>query len=179
MSVITLAQETARPEASNTCNIVVLGENALTRERALELCDRLVTRFDQELAFTLTRWNFTELEYLPSAQSALNALTHADIVVIATHGWDLPPAAVRWLESGVEIRTKLEGVLACVIVEPVNAPDAGEMLLCRLRQIAFGLKMDFLPVVPPPAESKDALNWPVPLIECRDQRGYSHWGLNE
>ena len=172
-------------EAGEICQVVILYTDASAHGDAMEYCGRLVAQLGNEPAFAFHCCKFQELADPMLAQQAAEAAARADILLIATHGDDLPPAVRQWLDLCYRLRTESEGALALLLAEPVNAFAPLDQLMTRLEIAARRLKMDFLPLVPPSAQSiiqrlrqpahtiipflQDVLNGPPP----------NHWGLNE
>jgi hypothetical protein len=67
MSATTLVQETLSLEGADPCQILVLYEDAVTHDVAMEVCRRLLARFEAELAFAFSFCKFKDLDNLVSA----------------------------------------------------------------------------------------------------------------
>jgi hypothetical protein len=172
-------------ETAEVCQAVVVAEDSSTQISAMELCDRLLKQLGDELQFNFHSCRFKELSDPHHARAAAQAVARADILLVATHGDDLPASVRSWLESCYELRTVSVGALALLFVEPISASAAVSDLVGRLQAAAGRLRMDFLPLVPQPAEPirkalqggsgsmnpllKGILNRPPP----------DHWGINE
>ena len=182
MSAATLVQETLSLEGANSCQFLVLYEDVAAHEIALEVCGRLMARFETELIFTFNFWKIKDLENSASAHWAAEAVARADIILFSLTGRDLPPEAAKWLDSCVQARTKAEGALALIITGLPGVGPAVEMLLSRMQFAAHRLRMDFLPRVPlPPGAGIRAPmdSSPALLNGDREESGGTHWGLNE
>ena len=175
-------QETLSLEGTNPCQVLVLCEDALTHEAAMEVCGRLLACFETELAFVFSFWKFGDLDNPASAHWATEAVSRADVILLSLQGRDPAPKAMNWLDTCVQARTKAEGALAVMVTGPYDMGLVVEALLARMQFIAHRLRMDFLPLVPPlPAPgigtSMDSL--PALLHETLEEPGNNHWGLNE
>ena len=182
MSAATLMQEPLSLEGANPCQFLVLYEDAVTHDAAMEVCGRLLARFETELAFTFSFRKFKDLDNPTSAHWATEALAQADIILFSLAGRDLPLEAASWLDSCVQARTKTEGALALIITGLPGAGLAVEALLSRMQFAAHRLRMDFLPLLPPlPATGIGVSADPFPALlhEALDEPGSNHWGLNE
>ena len=184
MNSAILVQELLSLEVNAPCEILVLCEDALAEDRAMELCRQLLVRFDSEMAFTLGCWKFKDLENPVPSHWAAEALARADIVLFSIRGTDLPLTAIRWLDSCAGARSKAEGAFALITVEPSGAGMAGEALLYQLQHAASRLRMDFLPRVSRLPD--EAVRTPVNLSSLaafanmdNDEMETAHWGLNE
>src|ERR1044072_9433053 len=85
-------------ESAGACQAVVLYENAAAQGNATELCHRLVTQLGSDLDFVFQSCEFRHLTDPTIAHRTVEAAATADIILVATHGDDLPPAMCAWLE---------------------------------------------------------------------------------
>ena len=177
-----MVQETLSLEGADPCQILVLYEDAVAHDVAMEVCGRVLAHFESELAFAFSCWKFKDLDNPVSAHWAAKAVARADIILFSLPGHDLSPETLNWLETCVQARTKTEGALAVMITEPHDMDLVVEALLSRLQFAAHRLRMDFLPLLPPVAAARlgaSAEPPPVWMNEVREEAGSSHWGLNE
>ena len=159
-------------EGVNPCHFLVMYEDALAHNIALEVCGRLMARFEAELTFTFSFWKFKDLEDSASAHWAAEAVARADIILFSLPGRDLTPEISQWLDACVQARTKVEGALALIVTEPPDAGLAFGALLSRLQFAAHRLRMDFLPLLPPlPDTSIEATAVPSPAGLNEFRRG--------
>jgi hypothetical protein len=169
----------------NACQMVVVYEDVAAHDRAMEMGSRLATQFGDEPAFIFSSWNFKELAEPAFARKAVEAAAGADVILISTHGNDLPWAVGAWLESCVGARPKAEGALVLLLAEPFSLSTSSGTLVAKLEHTAVRLQMDFLPLMPQPAEQmikslqEQASMIASSLKEVLDQPGSDHWGLNE
>jgi hypothetical protein len=172
-------------KATETCKVVVLYEDALAHRRAMEIGHQLAAQFGHEPEFAFDAWEIRALAEPASARLACQATAQADIVLFSTHGDDLSLAIRAWLESWVEIRAKMEGILALVVTVPVSATAAIPALVPRLQQAALRLRMRFLSYMPGQTEGRAGeadrrANEVAGLAgETVEQPHWLHWGLNE
>jgi len=61
MSATTFGAETLSLEGADPCQILVLYEDAVTHDVAMEVCRRLLARFEAELAFAFSFCKFQRL----------------------------------------------------------------------------------------------------------------------
>ena len=171
--------------ANDVCRIVVVYEDAAAHDRAMELASRLEEEIGTELPFVFDSWNFKNLAEPASARTAADAAARADIILLSAHGNDLPSAVGRWLELCAMERTTDEGALALFLAEPFMLSAASEAIIARLQQAASLLRMDFVSLIPHPAEQiirsfrqrTDITS--AALRNFPDRPGGVHWGLDE
>jgi hypothetical protein len=181
MSTATLMQETLSLEGANPCQFLVLYEDAAAHDLAMEVCGGVMARFEAELEFAFSFWKIKDLDDPASAHWAAEAVARADIILFSLPAHDLTSETSQWLDVCAQARTKAEGALALIVTEASNANLAVGALLSRLQSAAHRLRMDFLPLLPPPNTSIEAAAVPLPvgLNEFQEEPGSNHWGLNE
>ena len=159
-----------------------LYEDAVAHDVAMEVCGRVLARFEAELAFAFSFWKFKDLDNPVLAHWAAEAVARADVVLFSLPGRELSPEIMNWLDMCVQARTKAEGALAVMVTEHHDMDLVVEALLSRLQVAAHRLRMDFLPLLPEVAGARfgtSANPSPAWLDEAREEAGSSHWGLNE
>ena len=177
--------EGASAIGSGVCRIVVVSEDRVAHGRAMETVRWLAAEFGEEPAFDFGFWNFKELAEPVSAGKAVEAAARADIILLSAHGNDLPPAVGNWFERCREARTKSEGALALLLAEPFMLSASSSKTIDHLELLAGGLRMDFLPLMPQPAERiiqtfRDRARLaPRAMADEFESPGTQHWGLNE
>ena len=176
------AQATLALEEPNPCRLLVLSEDASTHARAMDICNRILSRLDAELDFAVAVWRFSDLENLVSAHRAAEALARADILLLSLRGKDLSPDTLKWLEAAGDQRYKSAGARALTVTEsPPSNQLALQALLLRGSYLANRFRMDFLLLLPPEmvagAESEEGS--PVLPNATPEKMGDNHWGLNE
>ncbi len=182
MSTATLVQETLSLEEANPCQILVLYEDAVAHDLAMEVCSGVMAHFEVELAFAFSFWKVKDLNDPVTAHWAAEAVARADIILFSLPAHDLAPEISRWLDACVQTRTKAEGALAVIVTESPGADLAVRTLLSRLQFAAHRLRMDFLPLLPArPNAGIEAAAVPLPtrLDAFQEEPGSNHWGLNE
>lgn len=129
--------------------VVVVYENAETRETAMAFCDRLVERFWNKFEFDVSWWSFDLLEHRESTREASEKAVEAALVVFATRPEGEMPRHVRaWVERWLPRRGDREGAVVGLV-----GPGAGERGLMEdrplyLRSVALRAGMDYLTQVP-------------------------------
>lgn len=173
------------PEAPAACEVVVLYEDELSRDRARGVCERLARSFWEQVEFEIGWWRFRYLADPDIGQADARAAAEADIVIVAAQASHALPAPVRnWLEKWVSHRAAHESVLVALIgTEGGWAAD--QLPVCAyLRTVAQRAGMDFLaptgqePGGPLPA-AWSIRRSPPPGQTNPPATPPSHWGLNE
>lgn len=179
------AADAASAMAASACRVVVVSEDRVAQGRAMETANWLRAQFGEEPVFVFSFWNFKELAEPAAASKAVEAAAHADIILLSAHGNDLPAAVGNWFERCREARTKAEGALALLLAEPFMLSASSGHAIDRLQLFARHLHMDFLPLMPQPAERiiqsfRNRPNIaPAGVTEPFDPPSHNHWGLNE
>src|SRR5215469_18601593 len=71
-----------RPEV---CQVAMVYEDPATRDYAIQLCDSLSRKFQDDLEFEFTWWGFKYLSDPEIAQQASRAAAEADLIVVCVH----------------------------------------------------------------------------------------------
>jgi len=175
-------QGTLSLDGADPCQLVVLSENPVAHESAMEICSGVMARFEAELAFTFNYWKLKDLSDPVSAHWAEEAVARADILLFSLQSPELTPETLNWLESCIQLRTKSEGALALMVTKLPGTIPVFESLLYRMQYLANRLRMDFLPLIPLLAGMGiEALTGLSSAARTRagEEPGGNHWGLNE
>src|SRR6266508_2956881 len=79
---------------------VVLYEDIATRDRAMEICDRLVHKFWADVEFEFNWWRFDFLHDSALAGDAVRLAARSELILLAAHaGRELPIAVKSWIEA--------------------------------------------------------------------------------
>ena len=170
--------------AAELCRIVVVSEDRVAHGRAMETASWLTAQFGEEPGFAFDYWNFKQLAEPTAASDAVKAAALADIILLSAHGNDLPPAVASWLERCRGARTKAEGALALLLAEPFMLSASSGNAIDSLEAFAHRLHMDFLPLMPQPAEQiirsfRERANAASSVAPDPFDSPSAHWGLNE
>ena len=140
-----------------TWSVVILFEDAQTREKAVKFCDELVQRFWTHCEFSMTWMSFSALVDANAARDAHAKASGADVIVIATRPEGPVPVVVTdWVERCLANRTDREGTLAGLIDTSVILTGWAAEKHAWLRSVAHRAGMDYLTDVPP------EINRPIP-----------------
>ena len=146
----------------STSSVVVVYEEEVTREVAVNFCDHLVERFWSRAGFDVSWWSFALLEDPGAAWQAAQKAIHADIIIFATRPEGEMPQRIReWIESWLGQREDREGAFVALIDESGAGVGAGAGKQIYLRQVAHRAGMDYLTQVPQEISRAipDSLEW--------------------
>ena len=133
-----------------TCAVVVVYEDTLTRDRAMSVCDELVQQFWAEVEFEFSWWRETYLADSNIASEAACVATNADLIIFSTHAeGELSATTAAWIETWLDKRGTREGALIGLIGTPED-PSAGTALKHDyLRRVAQRGGLDYLSSILP------------------------------
>jgi hypothetical protein len=178
-SVMTIAIEANRFVASSGAQqapefrIAIVYETQPIGAAAMELCERLMTSFQNTFMFQVAAQSFTALEEESSFQQSLSAAAGADMIFVGSAG-SLPASLLRWLEECIERR---RGDAPVALVDMTADDSAGAAAVHRfLKEVAASHHLDLI--------CKNALGRPAGTTVVRPVSHTSttsvrHWGINE
>jgi len=170
---------------------VVLYEDLATRDRAMEICDRLVHKFWADVEFEFSWWRFDFLQDSALAGDAVRLAARSELILLAAHaGRELPAPIKSWIESWLPIRAPGFGVLVAMIGTEADHLKGMSPIHVYLREAAQQANMDYLPqVIDAPLGKFDAS---IETISKRAEKVTSlldnilhrpptplRWGINE
>lgn len=178
--------EEAAPDKPETCSVVALYDDALTRARALSACDYLVSQLWEEVEFGFHWWrtDFLKDPYL-SAAAAKDAVESDVLIVCPTEAGRLPNSVTAWFNGWIDKRQKRDGIMINVIgTGSRSSPPAASEIL---REIARRGRFDLIPAEPTRSQThgveSPGANPPRSTNSAEDTsrhpRPPSHFGLNE
>jgi len=127
---------------------VVLYEDHATRDRAMEICDRLVRKFWADVEFDFNWWRFDFLNDSTLANDAVRLAARSELILLAAHaGRELPPPVKNWIESWLPMREPGFGVLVAMIGTEADQLKGLSPIHVYLREAAQRAYMDYLPQV--------------------------------
>ena len=128
-----------------TWSVVVVYDEAASREQAVQVCDHLVRRFWAECDLDASWWSSAMLEQSELAGKAVEKAIEADLVIFALQpGGDLPVCVREWIESWLGRRGDREGALVDLRSRETDAPEATDERHMYLRHAAHRGGMDYL-----------------------------------
>ncbi len=81
-NLLTQPQADNLSEKGEVVSALVAYEDSTTRDRALQVCDRLVQKFWRDVEFDFTWWRFDFLRDGEIAIAAANAATQSDLILL-------------------------------------------------------------------------------------------------
>ncbi len=131
-----------------SCTVLVLYEDAATRQRGLAACDYLVQNFWAEVEFEFHWWRTDFLAEASLAAAAAEMASKANLIFLCSAVTREPSATLKaWFDSWIENRPEREGMLVNLITGdgPTHHPHAGELFL---RDISRRADLDYLGTFP-------------------------------
>jgi len=140
----------AKP-GEETWSVLVLYEDKPTRDRAMRLCDRLVTNFWADVEFDFHWWRTDFLDDPRMAEVAATAATTADIYIFSSAPESsLSPMLLKWFESWSGERVLRDGMFLDLTDASAQAGRMVQQKQVRLREIAARAHLDYFNRIPPP-----------------------------
>ncbi len=147
-NLLTQPQADNLSEKGEVVSALVAYEDSTTRDRALQVCDRLVQKFWRDVEFDFTWWRFDFLRDGEIAIAAANAATQSDLILISAHpGRELPLPVQRWLETWLPRRQPGNAVLVAMIGTGEDQLKGLTPIHVYLREVAQRVNIDYLPQV--------------------------------
>ena len=141
--------EPSTREPEELWSVVVLYDDAETRQRAMKVCDHLVQQFWAEVEFKFHWWRTDFLEDEAMAATAAADAGNADFIVVSSSAErELSPFVKNWFEAWIAQRQGREG--AFVDLTETGAVPAAHVQHNKifLRNVARRAAMDYLTRVP-------------------------------
>jgi hypothetical protein len=128
-----------------TRSITVVYQNASSRDKAVDFCDRMINQFWAQCEFEVGWWPFEMLDQPRSAKEAMEKAATADLIVFSCEReCEMPRHVGAWIESWVSRRGDREGSLAH-LCDPEQGATEKDVYL---RAVAHRAGMDYLTGVP-------------------------------
>lgn len=128
--------------------VLVLYEDAATRQRGLDACDYLVQNFWTEVDFEFHWWRTDFLADRSLAAAAAEKAAQANLIFLCSTATREPSATLKaWFDSWIESRLEREGMLVNLITGDAltHHPHAAELFL---RDISRRADLDYLGTFP-------------------------------
>jgi len=180
-----------RSEAETVCSVVVVYEDAATRDRAMGVCEHLVHAFRGQIEFDVGWWKFRYLLDPELAQAATRDAADADMIIVSAHAdAELTTAVKDWMETWAAHRADREGALVALVEAGSSRARNAPPLEFYLRALARRARMDFLapvdqgrsqmgPFSLAPVHLHASPGTPILRGLPHDPKPPPHWGLNE
>ena len=136
-------------ETKTAWSVVVVYEDAATRESGVTFCDQLVGRFWAKCEFEVSWWPFAVLDQAPTAKEAAERAAKADLIILsAIPDGDFPPHVKDWLETWLSWRGDREGMFVGLIAPSGESAGGEGQKHYYLRNAAHRGAMDYLTHIP-------------------------------
>ena len=140
-----------------TWSIVVIYEDAATREHAVRACDHLVERLWTEGELDVKWWSCAMLEEPALAREGMEKAVGADLIILSLRrDCDLARSVTEWIESWLPQRGDREGALVDLTGQDAEAGEAAAERHVYLRHAAHRGGMDYLTREP------ESVSWSMP-----------------
>jgi len=140
-----------------TWSIVVIYEDAATRENAVRVCDHLVKRFWTEGELDVTWWSCAMLEEPSQARQSVEKAVQDDLIILSLcREGELASPVSEWIEGWLARRGDREGALVDLTGQDVEAGGAAAERHIYLRHAAHRGGMDYLTREP------ETISWSMP-----------------
>lgn len=172
-----------------TLNVVIVYEDFETGTHAKKTYDYLVENVRPECRFTNQMWKFDVLSIPKLSEIAVRDAASADIVILSSHGGELPGHVKSWVESWLNTPG---APLALVVLFDSQLPETWatrEYLagVARRGKMAFFAQPDDWPdrrLTPAPVVFQQNADWnsrTLSTLAGAVQRDNTtpHWGINE
>ncbi len=185
---------TADADAHPTFDVLIVYEDFETGKHAKKTYDFLVEHLGRDCLFSHQMWKFDVLSLPKLRDMAVKDAAAADIIIISSHGDELPAHVKTWIESWLQEPGNPLALVALFDRPQENASEA-RTVRAYLAGVARQGKMEFFaqPEDLPgsklqpetvkserkPKVSQKALSALAGAVQQERSYSYSHWGLNE
>jgi hypothetical protein len=138
-----------RREPEELWSVVVVYDDAQTRQRAMKVCDHLVQRFWSEVEFKFHWWRTDFLEDDTMATTAVGDAADADFIVVSSSAeHELSPFVKNWFDAWIARRQGREGAFVDLTETGAVSAVHSQHTKLFLRHVASRAAMDYLTKVP-------------------------------
>jgi len=138
-----------RREEKESCTIVVIYEDAMTRQRAMAACDFLMQQLWAEVEFDFHWWRADFLEHTVMAHAAAQQAVAADFLIFCSGAEnEFSPALKTWFESWIEDRHGRDGALLNLTTSDPTETGSVRPRETFLRGIAHRAMLDYFATTP-------------------------------
>jgi len=140
-----------------TWSIVVIYEDAATREHAVQACDHLVKRFWADGELDVNWWSCDMLANPGMARQGVEKAVQADLIILSLQrDRELASSVSEWIEGWLPERGDREGALVDLTGQDAEAGGAAAERHIYLRHAAHRAGMDYLTREP------ETISWCLP-----------------
>lgn len=130
---------------NETWSVVVLYDDAPTRQRAMEVCSGLVQRFWEEVELEFHWWRSDFLADETMRATAIQDAITADFIVVSSRSeQELSPFVVKWFEDWIRQREGKEGAFVDLTKPEASSAGNVQRRQLHLRRLAHRAMMDYL-----------------------------------
>jgi len=131
-------------DQKETCNVVVVYEDAASRQRAMAACDFLMQELWSEVEFDFHWWRADFLEHAVMAQAAAEQAADADFLIVCSN----PEKGIsqnlkEWFESWIEARHGRDGALLDLTQSNLTTTATMQTTETFLRAVARRAMLDY------------------------------------
>jgi hypothetical protein len=150
MLTMTRINENGAPlEAKTAWSVLVVYEDAASREQAIAFCDQLVKRFWAKFEFDVSWWSFDLLQDEATAAETAAKAAGADLIVVSCAlAGEFPSFLMSWFEGWFDRRGDREGILADLTTVGETSGGLRGNEHAYLRRVARRAGMDYLTQLP-------------------------------
>jgi len=132
-------------KGKETCKVLVIYEDVVTRQRAMAACDYLMQQLWSEVEFEFHWWRTDFLEQASMASAAAQQAAEADFLFFCSRTQDeCSPTIKHWFESWIGKRHGRDGLLLNLTTTSSTSTDPARPAEEFLRGVARTALMDYL-----------------------------------
>lgn len=136
-------------------NVAIIHEDLEMGNRANRLCHSGKDELGAGTQLNLELWNFQILDVAKLREQAIFASARADLIVVATHGYEeLPLEVLSWVEGWVSKRESRSGALVALFDGFHPQAGARAIIQSHLQDAARRSGLHFLTPASPKAETQ-------------------------
>lgn len=133
-----------------TWSVVVLYDDASTRDRAMGVCHRLVQRFWEEVELQFHWWRSDFLEDEAMRCTATQDAVRADFIVVSSRPeQQFSPFVLKWFQDWIRQREGREGAFLDLTEPQAGSAGNVQRRQLHLRRLAHRAMMDYLTQMSP------------------------------
>jgi hypothetical protein len=131
------------------CRVVVIYEDAITRQRAMTACDFLMQQLWSEVEFDFHWWRADFLEHAVMAHTAAEQAVAADFLIVCSSAEnEFSPTLKTWFESWIEDRHGRDGALLNLTTPNLTETGSAGTMETFLRGVARRAMLDYFATSP-------------------------------
>jgi hypothetical protein len=186
-----LPSDSSEAESNPVFNVLIAYEDFETGKHAKQTYDFLVENLGHECHMTNQMWKFDVLSIPKLREIAVRDATMADIIILSSHGQELPDCVVKWIESWL-----MRGTTSLALVALFEKSEASGQVSPALRDylvdVAKRGHMEFFAQPAADLSNRSDESLQLPLRDISSDRTLStiagvvhrdisipRWGLNE